>query len=479
MKTSFRLLLLFLFTQTLYSCATKSNKETSKKSPNIVIILADDMGFGDPGSFNPDSKIPTPNIDKLASQGMSFLDAHSAGAWCVPSRYGLMTGQYPLRKPMDVKNGALIDRDQLTLASLLKRNGYATAMVGKWHLGFEGVSDWKDVDYQKTLDGGPFDRGFDYYFGMHASLDIPPYFYIENNKAVSAPTEDIADNQSPDATSTISGAFWRGGKIAPGLKHADVLPTFTNKALSFIEKEAASKSNKPFFLYFALTAPHTPWVADQNFAGKSEVGEYGDFTMQVDHTVGQIMDALTKLGLDENTLVIFTSDNGPVWFKEDIAKYNHRATDKYRGMKIDFYEGAHRIPFIARWPGKIKAKSSSDQLMIFTDILPTVAEVVGDTLTATESRDNFSLLPVLLGQKETNNRSGLIIEGRVVREGDWKLIFGNGTGHLQTKYGNVEAPPMEGELYNLKNDPSETTNLYTKNPEKVAELKKRMEEYKQ
>ncbi|PWJ58644.1 arylsulfatase A-like enzyme [Dyadobacter jejuensis] len=449
-----------------------------KNPPNIIFILADDMGFGDPQCYNPESKISTPHIDKLALQGMKFMDAHSAGSWCVPSRYGLMTGQYPLRKHMDVKNGALIDQGQLTIASLLKRNGYATAMIGKWHLGFEGVSDWGKVDYSKKLTGGPIDRGFDYFFGMHASLDIPPYFFIENDQVISAPTEDIAGNQSPDATTTISGAFWREGKVAPGFKHVEVLPTFTDKALSFLEKEATSKTTKPFFLYFALTAPHTPWVTTPDFAGKSKVGEYGDFTMQVDHTVGEIMKALDRLGLDKNTILVFTSDNGPVWFKEDIEKYNHRATAQFRGMKIDSYEGAHRVPFIVRWPGKVKPNSSSDQLMCFTDILPTLADVVGDPLSSQESKDNFSLLPILL-DKGNGKRNGLVVEGHTIREGDWKLIFGNGTGSLQKKYGKIPAPSIEGELYNLKVDPSETTNLYTKQPEKVAELIKRMEGYRE
>jgi arylsulfatase A-like enzyme len=453
------------------------NQVSGKELPNIIIILADDMGYGDPKSFNKDSKIPTPNIDRLASQGMKFLDAHSAGSWCVPSRYGLMTGQYPLRKHMDVKDGALIDAGQITVASLLKQNGYHTGMVGKWHLGFEGISDWDKVDYKQSLNGGPFDRGFDYFFGMHASLDIPPYFFIENNKAVVPPTEDIAGHQSPDATTPISGAFWREGKIAPRFKHAEVLPTFTKKALAFLENEAASKTTNPFFLYFALTAPHTPWVANQDFAGKSKVGEYGDFTMQADHTVGEIMAALDRLELSKNTIVIFTSDNGPVWFQEDIQKYDHRSTARFRGMKIDSYEGAHRIPFIARWPGKIKPKSASQQLIIFTDILPTIADVVGAKLTDQESKDNFSFLKTLLGNG-ASVRKGLIVEGHTVREGDWKLIFGNGTGNLHKNYGKVQAPKVEGELYNLKADPGETTNLYSRYPDKVAELKKSMESYR-
>jgi len=458
--------------------ATNALGKTSKKNlPNIVFILADDMGYGDVDCFNSESKIPTPNINQLASEGIKFTDAHASGSWCVPSRYGLMTGQYPLRKTMDVKKGGLIAHDQVTIASLLKESGYHTGMIGKWHLGFDGVSDWDKADYSQSLRGGPADHGFDYFFGMHASLDIPPYFFIENKRVVETPTDSIAENQSPGATTTISGAFWRGGKIAPGFKHEEVLPTFTTKAVSFIENHVKEKKQQPFFLYLALTGPHTPWLAQKRFKGKSVVGEYGDFVMQVDYSVGEVLKTLQKLGIEKNTMVIFTSDNGPVWFKEDIQKYNHRAAGPYRGMKIDAYEGAHRMPFIARWPGKIKPNTSSSQLVCFTDMLATFAAIAGDNLPLNATRDSYNILPVLLNSG-VGQRKGLIVEAHTIREGDWKLIFGNGTGGLQRQWGLVKTTPVPGELYNLKDDPSETKNLYDKYPKKVAELKKRMEQYK-
>lgn len=451
--------------------------EDNKDLLNIVFILADDMGYGDVQSFNPASKISTPFLNQLASEGMKFTDAHAPGSWCVPSRYGLMTGQYPIRKSMDVKKRGLIGNNQLTIASLLKRNGYHTGMVGKWHLGFDGVSDWDKADFSQPLQGGPADHGFDYFFGMHASTDIPPYFFIENKHAVKAPVDSISENQSPDATTTISGAFWRGGKIAPGFKHEEVMPTFTKKAISFMESHVKEKKQQPFFLYFALTGPHTPWVAQNQFKGQSRVGEYGDFAMQVDHTIGEVLNTLEKLGLKENTLVIVTSDNGPVWFKEDIQKFNHHASGPYRGMKLDAYEGAHRMPFIARWPAKIKPNTSSSQLLCFTDMLATFAAVVGDTLSYNSSRDSHNLFAFL--NKKIARRKGLIIEAHTVREGDWKLIIGNGTGVLQRQWGMVKAPPVPGELYNLKKDPQEKNNLYIKYPKKVAELKRRLGEYKQ
>lgn len=452
------------------------NKESEKALPNIVFILADDMGYGDVQSFNPASKIATPAIDQLAKEGIKFTDAHASGSWCVPSRYGFITGQYPLRKLMDVKKGGLVGQDQITVASLLKKNGYYTAMIGKWHLGFDGVSDWDKVDYKQPFRGGPADRGFDYFFGMHASLDIPPYFFIENKYAVEAPVHAIAENQSPDATTTISGAFWREGKMARGFKHEEVLPTFTQKAISFIQQHVKEKKQQPFFLYFSLTAPHTPWLAQQPFKGKSKAGDYGDFTMQVDYSVGEVLKTLENMGIKDNTLVIFTSDNGPVWFKEDIENFTHRAAGPYRGMKLDAYEGAHRVPFIARWPRKIKPNTSSSQLLSFSDMLSTFAAVVGDTLLPL-NRDSYNLLPALLNNGAAL-RKGLVVEGHTIREGDWKLIIGNGTGVLQQKWGNVNVQPVPGELYNLKKDPSETNNLYTKYPAKVSELMKRLEQYK-
>ena len=448
----------------------------ASSKPNIVFILADDMGYGDPGCFNPSSKISTPAIDRLAAEGMKFVDAHSPGSWCVPSRYGLLTGQYPLHQTMKPELGALIDSSRITIASLLRRNGYRTGMVGKWHLGFTGVSNWQNVDYHQPLTGGPVDRGFDYFFGMHASLDIPPYFFIENRRAVAAPTEKIKAHQSPNATTSISGAFWREGRMAPGFNHVDVLPTFASKAVAFLEQAARNKT-EPFFLYFAMTAPHTPWVAQPAFVGKSRAGEYGDFTMQVDHTVDQVLQTLTKLGLDDNTLVIFSSDNGPVWFREDIQKYGHRSAGRFRGMKLDAYEGGHRVPLVARWPGKIKPGSLSTQLVCFTDMLATFAAVVGDTLSPQAVTDSYDMLPVLLG-KSRAKRNGLVVEDYCVREGNWKFISGNGTGPLQQKFGRVDAPPISGELYDLAKDPAETNNLYNKEPGRVTAFNVRLNQYK-
>ncbi len=471
---------IFLFLCVGTSCNRQTNHETqTPEKPNIVIIFADDMGYGDPGCYNSQSKIPTPNIDRIAQNGVRLTDAHAPGAWCVPSRYGLMTGQYPARTKLNWQERALIDASTPTLASVLKESGYYTAMIGKWHLGFDNV-DWKDVKANQSMKGGPTDRGFDEFFGMHASLDITPYFYIENDQPLAPPTDSIGDNQSEEATTTISGAFWRGGKIAPGFEHAEVLPTFTEKAVTFLEQHYQNTPDTPFFLYLALTAPHTPWLPSAEFKGKSGAGEYGDFMAQVDGVTGKIMQTLESLGLDENTLLIFTSDNGPVWFAEDVQQFDHRATGPLRGMKIDLWEGGHRVPFVAQWPAKIPAGTVRNDLFCFTDLMATFAAVTGDSLPENAGQDSYNILPVFMNETLSRPvRNELVIQERTIREGDWKLIQGSALGILSKNFGNVkpENENLGGELYNLAEDLSEENNLYEENPEKVNELTKRLENY--
>ena len=270
--------------------------------PNIVVILVDDMGYGDPGCFNPESKIPTPNIDSLARDGMKFTDAHAPGPLCHMSRYGLMTGRYPFRANVHKwRNQATIDPGQTTIASLLKKQGYRTAMVGKWHLGFE------ENGYDKPLPGGPVDVGFDSFFGIRASTDIPDYFYIRGDQAVAPPTEKIADNNSPgDEWNRIQGKFWRGGKIGKGMKLEDVTPRFTEEAIAVIE---GHDKKQPLMLYLAYPSPHTPWLPTEEFVGKSEAGLYGDFMMMVDAEIGRVLGALKSAGMADDTLVVFSSDN--------------------------------------------------------------------------------------------------------------------------------------------------------------------------
>jgi arylsulfatase A-like enzyme len=440
--------------------------------PNIVIILSDDLGYGDPGCYNPQSKIPTPNIDRLASEGMRFTDAHAPGPLCHMSRYGLLTGQYPFRVRVDDwRERPLIADGQITIASLLKAQGYQTAMVGKWHCGF------KEEGYDKPLKGGPVDRGFDTFFGIRASTDIEPYFYIRGDRAVEAPTEHIAAGSS-EGWSPVQGAFWREGGIAPNLKLPEVLPRFTEEAIDLIKTRDAAK---PLFLYLALPAPHTPWLPSEEFAGRSGASMYGDFLIMTDAMIGRVLAALEDAGMRDNTLVIFSSDNGPMWLEEDVARFGHDASGGLRGMKGDAWEGGHRVPFIVRWPGRVQPASTSAQMICFTDFMATFAALTNTPLPEGAGPDSFNFLPVLLGEQPDDKplRAELAIASgqgvMTLRSGPWKLIRRLGSGGF-SKPSIVEPEPggPEGQLYNLAEDPGESTNRYLEQPDRVKVMKARL-----
>ncbi|MFK7851900.1 MAG: arylsulfatase [Akkermansiaceae bacterium] len=458
MKFSFKTLGFFFFGLAALNAKTKQ--------PNIVVILVDDMGYGDLRSFNPESKIPTPNLDRLAAEGMRFTDAHAPGPLCHPSRYGLMTGRFPFRTDTSKwRKQPLIEADRLTLPKLLSDNGYQTAMVGKWHLGFE------EKGYDKPLKGGPIDQGFDSFFGIRASTDIPPYFYIRGDQAVMPPSDQINENYT-DGWSKIQGAFWRGGGIAPDLKLPDVLPKFTNEACEVLKTR---DGDKPLFLYLAYPAPHTPWLPAEEFKGKSGAGMYGDFMMMVDSEIGRVMATLKEVNMDEDTLVIFTSDNGPVWYPNDVENFEHSSVGTLRGMKGDAWEGGHRMPFIARWPGKIEKESVSPQTISFTDCLATIAELLEEKIS--EDLDSVSFLQALFG-KELPPRSPIVMRSAngtmLVRMGDWKLIDAKGSGGFSKSSKSKEATAPKGQLYDLSKDLGERKNLYEKMPKKVEELEKIM-----
>lgn len=438
--------------------------------PNIVLILVDDMGYGDPQCFNSESKIRTPNIDRIAKEGMKFTDAHASGPLCHMSRYGLLTGCYPFRT--DVKKWprhALIKKDQTTLASILKHQGYHTAMVGKWHLGFE------EDGYENPLPGGPFDVGFDSYFGIRASTDIPPYFYIRNNRAVKPPTLPI-EARSSEGWSPIQGEFWREGLIAPDMQLHDVLPRFTDEAISVIEKHDSLPKEEPLFLYLAYPAPHTPWLPAEPWAGKSQVGMYGDFTEMVDSMIGRVLKSLDDADLSKNTLVVISSDNGPVWYEADVKRFGHDSSGGLRGMKADAWEAGHRMPFVARWPGVVKENSTSDETICFTDLLATFAAITGYEFSEADGPDSFDFSSVLRGdnRKKPVRPSLLVRSGRghmTIRRGKWKLIDSLGSGGFSKP--STRAPTPDGpknQLYNLRTDPAETTNLALEHPEIVKKL---------
>ncbi|MBC8325321.1 MAG: arylsulfatase [Verrucomicrobia subdivision 3 bacterium] len=441
------------------------------RAPNIVIILADDMGYGDARCYNPKSKNPTHNIDQLAREGMRFTDAHAPASFCVPTRYGLLTGRYPHRIKLDWRSRALVEKGRSTIPSALRGQGYATAMVGKWHLGFDGGPKY---DYAKPLVGGPLDRGFDSYFGIAHSLDIVPYYYISGRQAVMAPTGTVGPRNTK-GWSPIQGEFWRGGPIAPNFKHEEVLPRFTMESVKYIEGRKGNE--QPFFLYVALPAPHTPWLPTKKFQGKTN-NRYSDFVAMVDDTVGQILGAIDRSKLAKNTLVIFTSDNGPVWYPADTKRFDHSAVTPLRGMKADAWEAGHRMPFIVRWPGKVKANSTSDALICQTDLMATLAALTGRKLADDEGEDSENFLPVLVGQRETARQqliTGTKPTHMAVRQGQYKYIPSLGSGGF-SKPSRVQPEPKgpRGQLYNLARDIGETRNLWLDEPRLVESFEKQI-----
>ena len=475
---SFLVFLLIVCTTILGGCSSESS---SPNHPNIVFILADDMGYGDAGAYNRSSRIPTPHLDQLAGQSMRFTDAHAAASVCIPSRYGLLTGRYPHRERTEEwRERALLDSDQTTVATALQDRGYSTYMVGKWHLGFEGGNDY---DCSRPLRGGPVDHGFDEYFGIPASLDQPPYFYIRDDRCVESPTDTTMGNQSDtDIWTDIQGAFWRAGNKAPNFEHDEVLPRFTEETLSYLRTHQEEHSETPFFMYTALAAPHTPWLPPDSLRGTSDAGLYGDFVRQVDGTVGRILAALDRLDMRENTLVIFSSDNGPVWYSEDKDRFDHRSTAKYRGMKADAWEGGHRVPFIVRWPGHIPEGTTSEQLISFTDMLPTLADVGGQALRS-DSADGHNVRPVFTAERDSIDRGGSVFQATyylALRDGPWKFIPGLGSGGFISTPNTREPGPgdPEGQLYHLRRDPGEQNNLYDERPEVVERFQNRLQQYR-
>ena len=474
---------------TIPSCANASRLSaghSTTKKPNIIFIMADDMGYGDLSCYGA-TKINTPNIDALAADGIRFTDAHSPSAVCTPTRYGVLTGRYCWRSRL--KRGVLggyspllIDTNRMTVASLLKQHGYATACIGKWHL---GLGDNKRTDYDKPLRPGPNDLGFDYFFGIPASLDMTPYCYVENDHPVVKPTETI------EAGKANEDGWWRAGAIASGFKHVEVLPKLTEKAVEYIDAHAKKTPEKPFFMYFPLPAPHCPIAPADFVKGKSKAGGYGDFVVEVDWTVGQVMKCLGRNNFTENTLIIVTSDNGsPARTKVKRAPYSmievygHYPNGKLRGIKADCWDGGHREPFVARWPGKIPKGATSDELVCLTDLMATCAAIVGAELPHNAGEDSYNILPALLGQKRSKPIREAIVHHSLsgmfsIRQGKWKLILGRGSGGF-SKPKTIKPKPGEpkGQLYNLKDDPAEADNLWAQRQDVVNHLTKLLEKYK-
>ncbi|MFC5051828.1 sulfatase-like hydrolase/transferase [Rubritalea spongiae] len=462
----------------LVTCLVNSLHAATK--PNIIYILADDMGYGDVQCLNPErGMIPTPHMDRLAKEGMIFTDAHSSSSVCTPTRYSVLTGRYNWRTQLQSGvlwgfSKPLISENRLTVPGLLKKAGYKTAMVGKWHLGMElptidgktpidGPKDTRspqktNVDWSGEIKNGPVDVGFDYLYGISASLDMAPYIWIENDRFVGA-----VDNERPR-------------KPAPGFVKNQVLPEIGRKTVEYIGKQ---DSSKPFFIYVPLTSPHTPIIPNEEWRGKSGLGIYGDFMMETDHIVGQIMAAVDASEFAENTMIIVTADNGcsPAAKIEALEKQGHFPSAQFRGNKADIYEGGHRVPFIVRWPKGVKAGSQSDDLICLTDLMATSAELSGVSMPEDAGEDSVSFAPALKGEAIKSTRKGVVhhsISGHFsYRQGNWKLLLSKGSGGWSkpreaSMAGDAEAP--EGQLFDLEADPGEQKNLYQQKPEVVEKL---------
>lgn len=450
--------------------------------PNILFIYADDLGLGDLSSYNADAAWRTPHLDRLAAQGMTFTDAHSASALCTPSRYALMTGRYAWRGRLKrgVVNGydaALLEPDRPTVASFMREQGYVTALFGKWHLGLDWArksSAAEDVDFSRPFGGGPRAHGFDRFVGISASLDMPPYVWLRDDRAEEVPTGRIENSPPP--------RLWRAGPIGNGFQMDDVQPRLFAETRRFLAERAA-RDERPFLLFLTLASPHTPLLPSSEFAGSTPTA-YGDFVRQVDADVGQLLATLDELGLAENTLVVFTSDNGfaPAVDVPLHARHGHDPSAGRRGFKSDLYEGGHRVPFIARWPGRISPGSRNEALIGQHDFFATCAELIGAPLPDVAAEDSVSFLPALRGAALARttlvNHSG---EGRfAIREGQWKLLLWAGSGGWSSptpqpsRWLDVPAtdlaalPPYQ--LYDLATDPGEQRNVADEHPAIVRRL---------
>jgi arylsulfatase A-like enzyme len=453
--------------------------------PHIIYILADDLGYGDVSCFNKESKIHTPHLDQLAKEGMVFTDAHSGSAVCTPTRYGILTGRYSWRSRL--KEGVLfgqsehlIEEGRMTVASMLKSQGYRTACIGKWHLGW----DWQmtkenpsAIDFSQPVQNGPLANGFDYCFCLPASLDMPPYVYLENDRVTAVP-DRVLQGQT-------GKKLFREGPAGADFEPIEVLPKMTEKAVAFIEGWARGPERPPLFLYLALPAPHTPILPTKEFQGKSGTNEYGDFVLQIDSTVGQVMNALKRSGIEKETLVIFTSDNGcaPAADFEELERLGHDPSYVFRGYKTDIFEGGHRMPYITRWPSHIRPGRVCDDTICLTDLMATAADIVGITLPDNAGEDSVSILPDMLGTAAGPLRQATVhhsVNGSFsIRQGRWKLVLCSGSGGWSPPKPNSrearQLPPVQ--LYDLSRDIAETTNVQDKYPEVVKELTALLESY--
>ena len=475
--------------------------------PNIVFILADDLGYGDVGCYNSDSRVPTPNLDQFASEGMRFTDAHSPSTVCTPTRYSLMTGRMEFRTGYrgvftGVGGPCLIEQERLTLPQMLRERGYTTACFGKWHIGMTfldkdgnhiktgGVKGVQQIDYSRAIPDAPIHRGFDHFYGTACCPTTDwLYAYIDGDRIPVPPTKLLDKSQLPKHP---YGNDCRRGMVAENFDHEEVDLVFLDKSQKFLEQHVKESPDKPFFLFHSMQAVHLPSFAADQFKGKTEAGPHGDFIFEMDHVVGELLKTLERLGVADNTLVIFGSDNGPeVPTVLDMRKtHQHDGARPWRGVKRDQWEGGHRTPFIVRWPGKIKAGTTSDQLTSLTDVMATCAAISGARLPDDAAEDSYNMLPVLLSTQGDKPVRRYLLQQTMslamsIRDGQWKYLDHKGSGGNNYQRDGAWGmkpyalentdPEAPGQLYDLKTDPGETNNLYSQHPEKVKELKSQLE----
>lgn len=498
-----RLYLIFFLLVSILSF-TACGSEEEQRAPNILIIYADDLGYGDLGSYNPDSKIPTPHLDRLAGEGMRFTDGHSSSGICTPSRYALLTGRHHWRKFHGIVNSfgdSAFDAEELTLPEMLKELGYVTAAIGKWHLGWDWAAIRKQgatpiktgrnpvlgpeaYDWSKPIPNGPLAHGFHYYFG-DSVINFPPYCWIENDRVVDAPDTMMETSK----WKPIKEGNWeaRRGPMVTGWDPYANIPTTTKRGVEKIHEMA--KQDKPFLLYFAFPSPHAPIIPNDEFDGSSGAGPYGDFVVETDAACGKLIAALEEAGVADNTIIIFSADNGPEYYAYPRdEKFDHWSAEPLRGLKRDIYEGGHRVPFIVKWPGVTKAGKVSDALVSQIDLMATLAAGLGYELPDDQAVDSYNLLPLLAGKSDVGRLSHIhntFKDAYAMRHGDWLLIDAK-TGYHNRGYEGWEkkrdypadnASPVE--LYHLSEDLGQSKDLASQHPEKVVELQALMKKIRE
>ncbi len=500
-------------TSVFIASCTPTLDEIDHQKPNIIFIFADDMGYGDVGALNPEGRIHTPALDNMVQNGLTFSSAHASASVCTPSRYGLLTGRYAYRTSAAARgvwgfNEPVIEPEKETIASLLKKVGYTTAVTGKWHLGLgwqtkdgakaelDEISGYSNVDYSLEVDNGPNDYGFDYSFILPASLDIPPYMFLRDHKVIDPDiilTTEIYPDRMPDteyswdkkhsnehAVYWEKGVWWRLGEMSRSFRIENAQPEIIEDGIRFIEKQAVENPDDSFFLYIPLTGPHTPWVPREQFEGKSEIGLYGDFVMDIDDFVGRIQQTLVKHSIHDNTMLVFASDNGGYWPQEEIDLHNHDSNWGRTGQKGDVWDGGHRIPLIITWPEHIEKATEYHHLISLTDFFATFAELTDQKMDDDMGDDSFSFLHVLNGETEKPTRQSMIHNSSrdmySIRIDGWKYIEGLGSGGFTYPYfEEAETGGAQGQLYRIASDSLESENVYLAYPDRVQALKRKLE----